>query len=214
MTKTPDKPTDNNEDLKEQIINEIQPKIQESFSALKNDLIADLQEIKKAVITNHKPQTETQDQTAALPDLGQVEKLLKGVSGDKNLDVSKIMQTVKGMGGMKSNLPMPNDLTKAEWMELRKQDNTQQMIMTIIPLLAGNQGNALPEMFSQMMMRSFAESIVDNTVMRKGMNQYMSKRMGIDLLNDVNAGSLEPMRQAMSRPTTTTPINTPNQGAV
>lgn len=214
MTKTPDKPTDNNEDLKEQIINEIQPKIQESFSALKNDLIADIQEIKKAVITNHKPQTETQDQTAALPDLGQVEKLLKGVSGDKNLDVGKIMQTVKGMGGMKSNLPTPSDLTKAEWMELRKQDNTQQMIMTIIPLLAGNQGNALPEMFSQMMMRSFAESIVDNTVMRKGMNQYMSKRMGIDLLNDVNAGSLEPMRQAMLRPTTTTPINTPNQGNV
>lgn len=193
MSKSPDKAPDNTDALKDKIIEEIRPKIQESFSELKNDIIADIQEIKKAVISQHKPQTEK----PTLPiDSKEINDILKSVSGDKGADVSKILAAIKPMQTSLGDLP--SDLTKAEYMQIRQQDQTQQMLMTILPLLLTN-NNPMPEMFSQLMMRSFAESIIDNTTMRKQMNDYMSRKIGADLVK-TDLGSLNPLANAMRSP--------------
>ena len=89
-------------DIKDQVIQEIKPKIQESFSNLKKDLLAD---IKEEIAKMHKPQTE---QTDKIPSA--IEGMLGKLQGSDlgGIDLKSIM----------SNIQPPaiphSELTKAE----------------------------------------------------------------------------------------------------
>ena len=154
--KTPaKKPKQDIEQLKESIINEIQPKIQESFSVLKTDVLAD---IKETLVKLHKPNTETPaPATQAIPatpapDMKGIQNVLKSVLGDKagdlNVsDLSKLLPAAQGTAA--TQIPPGLELTKADYFKIRQQDQHMQLALTLIPLFLGqNQGGLPPQLLS------------------------------------------------------------------
>ena len=169
-------------ELKEQIINEIKPKIQESFSSLKTDLLTD---IKEEFAKLHKPETEKQSNALGMPSA--VEGLLSKLSGSGDLNGLDLKSLLSSMPPPAP--PPTHDMTKEEYFQQQKDQRNHQMLMTVLQLVLAPGNNSLGggsgAAFQELMMRNMIDSVMDGTIQRKVMTNAIIKRLGQEVPADL-----------------------------
>lgn len=177
-----------NTKLKEEIINDIQPKLQESFSVLKEDLLNDIHELIEK--KTYKPNTEA-------PKGGSInfEEVMKAIKGnDGNMDLSKIGQLMASQP-MPQNMPDMKDMSEGQ-IAFMKQQQQNQMLMTVLPAVLGQQQqHPLTALFQEMMQRNFLDTIVDASIQRKTIQNALAKKMGMEI-SSVDVGLMNPVVEA------------------
>lgn len=209
----PGKPPSDTDKLKEEILADLKPKLQKSFTTLKTDLLADIKEL---IVKTHTPNTEKTAPAPAAPDMAGVQNILKSVLGKdaKDLDVKKLTGLLPAMQGAAGGVQIPSNLnlTKEDWFKIREQDRNSQLILTILPLVLGSQQGGMPPQFMDLMMRSFYENMVDSTAQRKALTMSMMRKLGTNL-SDIPLGAMQPVQDALNKPAVApgqaTPIGTP-----
>lgn len=184
---------DENSKIKEEIIKEIQPKLQESFSSLKKDLLFDIKElIEKKNLPE--PEKETTSPKSSL-DLSSVMNALSGKDG--NMDMSKISSLMSQVPS--SQPPMDLDNLSEGQIKFMQQEQQNKLLMMILPQILGQQqSNPMTDLFTQFMQRNFLETIVDSTLQRKIIQNSLMKKMGADI-SQVDLGLMKPVNDAVTK---------------
>ena len=201
-----------NDKLKEEIISEIQPKMQESFSALKEDLLNDIKEYLEKKTPIEKPDSgkpNLENVAKQVPNID-VNAVLKGITDNQTgaMDISKLTELMNA-----SKSPPPAEMTPLQ-LKLHQEERMDNLLLQIIPHIFQKQ-QPMNSMFMELMQRNFLESVADSDIQRKLVQKMMLKKLGIgeqELKNMESA--LKPVHTAASG-LSTTPIGTAaNQGNV
>lgn len=167
------KKSNEKENLKEEIIKEIQPLLQSSFSELKKDLISD---IKEEIAKRHMPQKEASGVPDSLTNL--LTKISKEDTG--GIDIQNLIKAIPPP-------PPPSiDMNKEEYLSFQRENRMHQLIMTALPLLLQSQGGGMGgQVFQELLMRNMMDSMLDSTIQRKVLTQAITKKLGQDIPKDL-----------------------------
>jgi len=192
-------------DLKEEIVNELEGKMQAGFEEMRKDLLADLkEEIKKTkTVQEHKPEQAT-PAPAGLPAGLDVGAVIKGLQDDKGgMDIGKLT------GLMEATKPQidPSNMNEQQ-LKMYNAERTDRLLMQIIPSLLQQNTNPMNSMFQELMMRNFMENMSSADLQRKIVERAMLKNMGMNIQDlGLDKGANAPIHVANAK-LSQTPIGT------
>ena len=158
-------------EVQKKVVDNLKPELNKKIESLRSDILADFKEmIEKSNVPQPKVDTNQ--------NLGSIMSMLK----DGNVDLSKISQLISQPQNIMGSNGQPIDIDKLsegqlKWMQFQQQN---QMMMTVLPLILGQQTQRNP-MINEMMNRIFLEKINSSIYMDKAMLQGMIKMMGSNM---------------------------------
>ena len=179
--------------LKDQIISELNPKMESAFNEMKKDLLADIkEEIKKTKsIQEHKPEQATPS-TIPNMDVGTIMKSLTGSNGE--IDIKKLTGLMEA-----SKPPVDPSQMNEQQMKFYQQERNDRLLLQILPQILGsfNQQNPMTPLFMEMMQRNFLASVADADAQRRMVQQAMMKRIGGEMADlNLDTGAMSPVHAA------------------